>query len=138
MNSKKYTVNTFIWIQYGIYFNINNMITIIEWNSRQQFESKKLASEYFKIPVTLIDKSLKLNKGVTCKNNKRYKFSKSWSQDGQSRILKTPRSTTMPFGKYKGKNPKDIPLNYLVWMYKQENCPWCVKKALKDLKELIK
>ena len=44
----------------------------------------------------------------------------------------------MPFGKYKGKNPKDIPLNYLVWMYKQENCPWCVKKALKDLKELIK
>ena len=44
MNSKKYTVNTFLWIQYGIYFNINNMITIIEWNSRQQFESKKLAS----------------------------------------------------------------------------------------------
>lgn len=114
------------------------MITIIEWNSRQQFESKKLASEYFKIPVTLINKSIKLNVGVSCKNNKIYKFSESWSQGGPTRILKTPRSNTMPFGKYKGKKPIDIPLGYLLWMYKQENCPWCVRKALKDIKELVK
>lgn len=115
-----------------------NMITIIEWNTRQQFESKKLASEYFKIPITLVNRSIKSNENVTCKNNKTYKFSESWSQGGPTRILKTPRSNTMPFGKYKGKNPMDVPLGYLLWMYKQKNCPWCVRKALRELKELVK
>jgi hypothetical protein len=40
------------------------MITIIEWNTRQQFESKKLASEYFKIPITLVNRSIKSNDSV--------------------------------------------------------------------------
>lgn len=114
------------------------MITIIEWNTRQQFESKKLASEYFKIPITLVNKSIKTNQYVVSKNNKTYKFVESWSQGGPTRLLKTKRSNTLPFGKYKGKKPIDIPLGYLMWMYKQKNCPWCVKKALKEVKELVK
>ena len=114
------------------------MITIIEWNTKQQFESKKLACEYFKIPIALINKSIKLNETVTCKKNKRYKFSESKSQGGSTKILKISNSDKMPFGKYKGKNPMDIPLNYLIWIYKQKNCPLCVIKVLKNLKKLIK
>ena len=56
------------------------MITIIEWKTRQQFESKKLASEYFKIPISKVNKSIKEKTSVT-HNDRQYSFRNSWNQD---------------------------------------------------------
>ncbi len=108
------------------------MISIIEWKSRQQFESKKLASEYFKIPITKVNKSIK-DKTTVTHNNKQFTFRMSWNQDGNTRMIKPDRRPTLSFGKYKGKKPKNIPLNYLIWVKKNvKPCPYCVKKFLKE------
>ena len=72
------------------------MITIIEWNTRQQFESKKLAAEYFEIPIWLVNKSIANNSTVSYRKNgvnqplthKKYKFSESWGNSGKTKILK--------------------------------------------------
>jgi uncharacterized protein (DUF3820 family) len=119
------------------------MITIIEWRRRQQFESKKLASEYFKIPIWLINKSItndeevsyRVDKVNTPSQVKKYKFSQAYFQSGITKQLLI--QTTIPFGKYKGKKPEDVPLGYLIWMYKKTDCPSCVLKALKEVKNLF-
>tara|TARA_R110000796_G_scaffold66970_4_gene153906 strand:- start:884 stop:1222 length:339 start_codon:yes stop_codon:yes gene_type:complete len=109
------------------------MVTIIEWVTHQQFESKKLASEYFNIPITKINKSINQKTTIEYKN-KYYTFRLSTDNEGQTRILKPSRkSTQIKFGKYKGKEPSKVPLSYLLWM--RENikpCPSCVIKFLKD------
>jgi len=120
------------------------MITVIEWTRRQQFESKKLASEYFKIPVRLVDKSIANNSIVTYKHHnpdgsivtKKYKFAESWGNSNVTRTIKA--SKEIPFGKYKGKKPSDVPLGYLIWMYKKTACPKCVVDALKEVEALFK
>ena len=119
------------------------MITIIEWRRRQQFESKKLASEYFKIPVWLINKSIangqeveyRVDKANTASHVRKYKFSQAYMQGGATKEL--PEQTVIPFGKYKGKEPKEVPLGYLIWMYKKTDCPMVVLKALREVKLLI-
>jgi uncharacterized protein (DUF3820 family) len=119
------------------------MITIIEWRRRQQFESKKLASEYFKIPVWLINKSIANAEEVSYRIDKvnnpsevrKYKFSQAYMQGGITKEL--PPQITIPFGKYKGKEPKEVPLGYLLWMYKKTDCPKVVLKALREVKILL-
>jgi len=119
------------------------MITIIEWNTRQQFESKKLAAEYFEIPIWLVNKSIANNSTVSYRKNgvnqplthKKYKFSESWGNSGVTRTLNP--SKTIPFGKYKGKKPNEVPLGYLLWMFKKTECPRCVTDALKEVKNLL-
>jgi uncharacterized protein (DUF3820 family) len=119
------------------------MITIIEWRRRQQFESKKLASEYFKIPVWLINKSIangqevsyRVDKANSPSHVRKYKFSQAYFQGGITKEL--PVQKTIPFGKYKGKEPKEVPLGYLLWMYKKTDCPLVVLKALREVKLLI-
>ena len=112
------------------------MITIIEWKSKQQFESKKLASEYFKIPVWLINKSITGRCQVSFEK-KTYRFQESNNQNSTTRTLNVKSSDVIPFGKYKGKKPEDTPLGYLIWMYKKTDCPDCVVKALKEVKNLF-
>ena len=46
------------------------MISITERKTGQQFESKKLASEYFKIPITVVNKSIDQGKEVEYKNKR--------------------------------------------------------------------
>ena len=108
------------------------MITIIEWKTRQQFESKKLASEYFKIPISKVNKSIKEKTSIT-HNDRQYSFRNSWNQEGNTRLLKPDNKPTLRFGKYKGKKPSQIPINYLIWISKNiKPCPACVKKFLKE------
>lgn len=104
------------------------MISITERKTGQQFESKKLASEYFRIPITVVNKSIDQGKEVEYKNNK-YFFTKSRYDEGRTIVFKI--SKTLPFGKYKGKEPKDVPHNYLNWLSKQSFCPKCVTYYLK-------
>ena len=109
------------------------MITIVEWKSKQQFESKKLASEYYKIPVWLINKSIKGRCQVSYEKGT-YRFQESRIQTGVTKTLNVKTTDVIPFGKYKGKKPEDVPLGYLIWMYKKTDCPSCVLKALKEVK----
>ena len=119
------------------------MITVIEWRRRQQFESKKLASEYFKIPIWLINKSIANNEEVSYRVDevntpsqvRKYKFSQAYFQGGATKEL--PIQTTIPFGKYKGKEPKEVPLGYLLWMYKKTDCPMVVLRALREVNKLM-
>ena len=108
------------------------MIAIIEWNSRQQFESKKLASEYFNIPITLVNKSIKTNKTVTCKNKKVYRFSESYDKGGTTTTLNIPRNITLPFGKYAGKDPVDVPLGYLMYNFLMDDAKYYKAAYLND------
>ena len=48
-----------------------------------------------------------------------------------------PSGKLMKNGKHKGKKPEDVPLGYLIWMYKKTDCPSCVLKALKEVKNLF-
>lgn len=112
------------------------MITIVEWKTKQQFESKKLASEYFKIPVLLINKSIKERCQVSYKKST-YKFQESRIQTGVTKTIRVRTTGVIPFGKHKGKKPEDVPLGYLIWMYKKTDCPSCVLKALKEVKNLF-
>lgn len=112
------------------------MITIVEWKRKQQFESKKLASEYFKIPVWLINKSIKGRCQVSYEKGT-YRFQESRIQTGVTKTLNVKTTDVIPFGKHKGKKPEDVPLGYLIWMYKKTDCPSCVLKALKEVKNLF-
>tara|TARA_R110001592_G_scaffold51221_2_gene157843 strand:+ start:2817 stop:3155 length:339 start_codon:yes stop_codon:yes gene_type:complete len=112
------------------------MITIVEWKSKQQFESKKLASEYFKIPIWLINKSIQGRCQVSYEKGT-YRFQESRIQNSVTKILNVKKSEVIPFGRHKGKKPEDVPLGYLIWMYKKTDCPDCVLKALKEVKSLF-
>jgi len=112
------------------------MITIVEWKTKQQFESKKLASEYFKIPVWLINKSITGRCQVSYEKGT-YRFQESRIQNSVTKILNVKKSEVIPFGRHKGKKPEDVPLGYLIWMYKKTDCPSCVLKALKGVKNLF-
>lgn len=108
------------------------MISIIEWKSRQQFESKKLASEYFKVPISKVNKSIK-EKITISHDDRKFTFRSAWNQNGTTKTLKGDNKPTLSFGKYKGKRPKNIPINYLIWIRKNVTpCPYCVRKFLKE------
>lgn len=119
------------------------MITVVERKSGQQFESKKLASEYFKIPLWLVNKSITGNVQVQYRHDipnrepviRKYFFVQKSYSDGGTKVFK--RKPTMPFGKYKGKEPHQVPLGYLIWLAKKDNCPQCVLTALKEVKDLL-
>ena len=66
-----------------------------------------------------------------------YRFQESRIQTGTTKTLNVKTTDVIPFGKHKGKKPEDVPLGYLIWMYKKTDCPICVIKALKEVKNLF-
>ena len=120
---------------------MTDMISVIEWVSGQSFQSKKLATHYFKIPRSLIDKSIKNKKEVVSKAGKKFRFTLGGSRRLTSTVHKpkTVDGQTLNFGKHKNVPMRDIPLQYLVWAYDNvSRCPKCVEIELKKRKgELI-
>lgn len=114
-------------------YTMTTMISVTEWNSGQTFQSKKLASEYFKIPITLVTKSLKNKEEVETKRGKKLRFSHGYLRKGESSVhkAKTSDGKTFNFGRYKGKELRDIPTDYLKWVYQNvSRCPKFVRVEL--------
>ncbi len=120
---------------------MSSMRSVVEWVSGQQFESKNLAAGYFQIPVSLINKSIKTGEEVVSKRGRRLKFANSLKYGRTSTVLKskTTDNKTLNFGKHKHKQMRDIPTDYLQWVYDNvSRCPKCVEIELKKRKgELI-
>lgn len=114
-------------------YTMTTMISVTEWNTGQTFQSKKLAAEYFKIPVSLITKSVKGKIEVQTKRGKKLKFSRGNLRRGESSVhkAKTSDGKTFNFGKYKETELRDIPTDYLMWVYQNvSRCPKFVRVEL--------
>ena len=95
------------------------MIQVIELISGQSFESKKLAAEYFNIPITVVTASIKSGLKLEL-NKKEYKFEhRKGIMDRVTTVVPPPRR--FPFGKYKDQIiRKCTDLSYLKWLLDQD------------------
>jgi hypothetical protein len=95
------------------------MINVIELISGQSFESMKLASEYFKIPISVVTTSIKSGLKLEFEK-KEYKFVKRKVSMITSTTTAKP-VTTFPFGKYKNQLIKNsVDMSYLKWLLDQD------------------
>lgn len=112
------------------------MIQVIELISGQSFESKKLAAEYFNIPITVVNASIKSGLKLEL-DNKEYKFeNRKGIMDQVTAVVPPPKR--FPFGKYKDQIiRKCMDLSYMKWLLEQninDRLRFAIRTRVNELK----
>ena len=116
------------------------MIAITELISGQSFESMKLTAEYFRIPLHMVQKSLKSEDSVEVNGRKYIFVYRTTAMKGRTM---TPLPVKrFPFGKYKLKKISQCTdLQYMVWLSErlddEDRLKYYINKRINELKQRI-